>query len=128
MHELLERLGRGDTRILEMCAQASRAWKDFLTELDGADTGTIGARLGFFQPFFERVFESKTLGQTMMPWTAFVTLYDTQAGWGENIRKALQLAQAFSRSNCSNEVKSEARAAAISYELDRHPDYAKAVG
>ena len=29
MHELLERLGRGDTRILEMCARANQAWTDF---------------------------------------------------------------------------------------------------
>ena len=123
MHELLERLGRGDMRILEMCAQASRDWREFLDELKGADVGTLGARLGFFQRNFEKIFESKTLGQTMMPWTAFVTLYDTQSGWGDNQPRALELVQAFARSNCSNEVKSEARSAAISYELDQHPDY-----
>lgn len=123
MHELLERLGRGDTRIMEMFSRANGAWRDFLTELDGADTGTIGARLGFFQPTFERLFDSKTLGQSMMPWTAFAALYDTQSGWGPNQARALQLIQAFARSNCSAEVKEEARSAAISYSLDRHPDF-----
>lgn len=123
MHELLERLGRGDTRIMEMFAKANTAWRDFLTELETADTGTIGARLGFFQPTFEKMFESKSLGQSMMPWTGFASLYDTQAGWGQNQARALQLIQAFARSNCSAEVKEEARSAAISYSLDRHPDF-----
>lgn len=126
MHELLERLGRGDTRIMGMFGAASQAWRDFLTELDGADTGTLGARLGFFQPSFEKIFESKTLGQSMMPWTGFASLYDTQGGWGPNQARALQLIQAFARSNCSAEVKEEARSAAISYSLDQHPDFPRA--
>ena len=46
MHELLERLGRGDVRLIEMCQQANQAWREFLTELNGADTGTLAARLG----------------------------------------------------------------------------------
>ncbi|MBI1187286.1 MAG: hypothetical protein GC206_08155 [Alphaproteobacteria bacterium] len=125
MHALLERLGRGDTRLLEMFAKANQEWRDFLSELDTADTGTIGARLGFFQPRFEKLFEGKELGQSMMPWTGFACLYDTQSGWGRNQPKALQLIQAFARSNCSAEVKEEARAAAISYSLDKHPDFPK---
>lgn len=121
MHELLERLGRGDTRIIEMCRLASRTWSDFLEELRTADTGTISARLGFFQKDFHRIFESETLGETMMPWTGFAVLYDTKTGWGDNLPRARQLAEAFSRSNCSNEVRSEARSAVISYELEAAP-------
>jgi hypothetical protein len=118
MHELLERLGRGDTRLIDMCREANRVWSDFLNELNGADTGTLSARLQFFQPTFKKIFESETLGQTMMPWTGFAVLYDTQAGWGQNLERARQLAEAFSRSHCSEEVKSEARSAVISYELE----------
>lgn len=118
MHELLERLGRGDTRLIEMCQQANGAWRDFLTELHGADTGTLAARLGFFQPSIERIFESQTLGQTMMPWSGFAVLFDTQRGWGANRERALQLADAFARSNCSQEVRDEARSCVISYELE----------
>ncbi|MCX7360072.1 MAG: hypothetical protein NT015_18280 [Alphaproteobacteria bacterium] len=118
MHELLERLGRGDTRLIEMCQQANHAWREFLSELHGADTGTLAARLGFFQPSIERIFESKTLGQTMMPWSAFAVLYDTQNGWGPNKDRALQLAEAFARSNCSQEARDEARSCVISYELE----------
>jgi len=125
MHELLERLGRGDTRILEMCGRVHKAWTDFFTELETADTGTISARLGFFQPTVEKIFESKTLGQTMMAWTAFAALYDTKSGWGSNQGRARELIAAFASSNCSAEVKEEARAAAISYELDRSPVAAK---
>lgn len=119
MHELLERLGRGDTRITGMCQEATRAWGDFLSELETADTGTLSARLGFFQPNFGRIFESDSLGQSMMPWMAFASLYDTRGGWGANEKRARQLLEAFARSNCSEEVRSEARAAAISYELDK---------
>ncbi|MEZ5994641.1 MAG: hypothetical protein R3C25_02715 [Hyphomonadaceae bacterium] len=118
MHELLERLGRGDTRLIEMCQQANRAWADFLNELNGADTGTLAARLQFFQPTFKRIFDSETLGQTMMPWTGFAVLYDTQNGWGANIERARQLAEAFARSHCSQEVRDEARSCVISYELE----------
>lgn len=118
MHELLERLGRGDTRLIEMCQQANGAWREFLTELHGADTGTLAARLGFFQPSIERIFESQTLGQTMMPWSGFAVLFDTQRGWGANRERALQLADAFARSNCSQEVRDEARSCVISYELE----------
>lgn len=118
MHELLERLGRGDTHLIEMCQHANRAWRDFLEELNGADTGTLSARLGFFQPSIERIFESPTLGQTMMPWSAFAVLYDTQHGWGPNLQRARQLAEAFAASNCSKEVKDEARSCVISYELE----------
>lgn len=118
MHELLERLGRGDVRLIQMCQEANQAWREFFTELNGADTGTLAARLGFFQPKIERIFESKTLGQTMMPWSAFAVLYDTQAGWGPNRERALQLAEAFARSNCSQETRDEARSCVISYELE----------
>jgi hypothetical protein len=124
MHELLQRLGRGDTRILDMCARAHKAWVDLLDELRTADVGTLSARLGFFQPVIERIFESPSLGQTMMAWTAFAALYDTEKGWGANERRALELVTAFANSNCSEEVKSEARSAVISYELDKHPDFA----
>lgn len=119
MHELLQRLGRGDTRLIQMCQQANGAWTDFLEELRTADTATLSARLQFFQPEFKRIFDSETLGQTMMPWTGFAALYDTDRGWGENKQRALQLAQAFAQSHCTTEVKSEARSAVISYELEQ---------
>ncbi len=118
MHELLERLGRGDERLIGMCREANRAWGEFLAELNGADTGTLAARLGFFQPTFQRIFDSPTLGETMMPWAGFAALYDTTNGWGGNLERARQLAEAFARSNCSQEVKDESRACVISYELE----------
>ncbi len=118
MHELLQRLGRGDTRVIDMCKEANRVWSGFLDELRTADTGTLSARLGFFQSDFQRIFDSEALGQTMMPWTGFAALYDTELGWGDNRDRALQLAEAFARSNCSGEVRSEARSAVISYELE----------
>jgi len=121
MHELLQRLGRGDTRLIEMCQEANRAWTDFLEELRTADTGTLAARLQFFEPNFKRIFESETLGSTMMPWTGFAALFDIERGWGENKQRALQLAQAFAQSHCSHEAKSEARSAVISYELEEGP-------
>jgi len=125
MHELLERLGRGDTRILDMCARANQAWSAFFTELQSADIGTLSARLGFFQPTVQKIFESPTLGESMMAWTAFANLYDTKTGWGPNEKRALELYAAFARSNCSAEVKDEAKAAAISYELDKQPGFLK---
>lgn len=122
MHELLERLGRGDVQLIEMCQRANHAWRAFLDEMSGADTGTLAARLGFFQPSIERIFESQTLGQTMMPWSGFAVLYDTQQGWGSNLQRARQLAEAFAASNCSKEVKDEARSCVISYELESQTD------
>ncbi len=119
MHELLERLGRGDTRILDMCARANQAWLDFFNELETADIGTVSARLGIFQPTIEKIFDSKSLGESMMAWTAFAALYDTQSGWGRQEKRAFEMVGAFARSNCTAEVKSEARSAAISYELER---------
>jgi hypothetical protein len=118
MHELLERLGRGDGRLIGMCREANRAWGEFLVELQGADTGTLAARLGFFQPTFQRIFDSPKLGETMMPWAGFAALYDTANGWGANLERARQLAEAFALSNCSQEVRDEARACVISYELE----------
>lgn len=120
MQELLERLGRGDTNIMAMCQEANRAWTDFLEELRTADTGTLSARLGFFEPQFTRIFGNESFGRNMMPWTAFAALYDTRNGWGSNLERAKQLAEAFARSNCSAEVKSEARSCVISYELERY--------
>ena len=123
MHELLERLGRGDTRILDMCARANAAWNDFFAELHGADAGTVSARLGFFQPSVVGIFDSPTLGESMMAWTAFANLYDTQSGWGANGRRAVEMYIAFQGSNCTAEVKSEAKSAAISYEIDKLPGF-----
>ncbi|MFT3727402.1 MAG: hypothetical protein QM759_06245 [Terricaulis sp.] len=128
MHELLERLGRGDTRILDMCARANQAWSDFFQELHGADNGTVAARLGFFQPSMVKIFDSPTLGESMMAWTAFASLYDTQTGWGANAKRAVDLYVSFQRSNCTPEVKSEARSAAISYEIDRLPGFPNELG
>jgi hypothetical protein len=119
MHELLQRLGRGDARVLEMCAKANQAWSEFFSELETADVGTLSARLGFFQPRIEQIFENKGFGETMMAWTAFANLYDTQGGWGPKEKRARELITAFANSNCSAEVKSEARSAVISYELER---------
>jgi hypothetical protein len=118
MHELLERLGRGDERLIGMCRGANQAWNALLEELKGADTGTLAARLGFFQPTFQRIFDSPKLGETMMAWSGFAALYDSERGWGPNLERARQLADAFARSNCSQEVKDEARACIISYELE----------
>jgi hypothetical protein len=120
MQELLERLGRGDAHIMAMCQEANRAWTDFLNELAGADSGTLAARLAFFRPTFTRIFGSESFGDNMMPWTGFAALYDTQLGWGQNLERAKQLADAFQRSNCSQEVRSEARSCVISYELEGH--------
>jgi hypothetical protein len=119
MHELLERLGRRDTRILDMCASANDAWTAFFSELHTADVGTLSARLGFFQRDIVKIFDSPTLGESMMAWTAFANLYDTQTGWGQNQRRAVELIDAFAHSNCSAEVKAEARSAAISYDLEK---------
>src|SRR5690349_21284791 len=99
MQELLERLGRGDTNIMAMCQEANRVWTAFLDELRTADTGTLSARLGFFEPQFTRIFGNQKFGQNMMPWTGFAALYDTQNGWGQNLDRAKQLAEAFARSN-----------------------------
>jgi hypothetical protein len=121
MHELLERLGRGDANILEMCGRANDAWLAFFAELGGADVGTLSARLGFFQRTIVQIFDSPTLGESMMAWGAFASLYDTQVGWGRNEVRARELVTAFASSNCSEEVKSEARSAAISYELENTP-------
>jgi len=123
MHELLERLGRGDTRILDMCARANAAWSGFFEELETCDVGTLSARLGFFQPTIIKIFDNAPLGESMMAWTAFACLYDTKAGFGAKERRALELVTAFARSHCSAEVKSEARSAAISYGLDKNPNY-----
>jgi hypothetical protein len=62
----------------------------------------------------------------MMAWTAFASLYDTKLGWGAKEQRALELVTAFERSHCSAEVKSEARSASISYELDKHPYFTRA--
>lgn len=102
-----------------MCSRANMAWSGFFAELAGADVGTLSARLGFFQPTIENIFESRALGESLMAWTAFANLFDTQSGWGQNEARAYELVAAFAQSNCSPEVKSEARAAAISYELER---------
>ena len=88
-------------------------------EIDDQILQLLHPRLGFFQPTIEQIFESKTLGQTMMPWSAFAVLYDTQNGWGPNKERALQLADAFARSNCSQETRDEARSCVISYELEQ---------
>lgn len=122
MHELLHRLGRGDAKIMDMCASAHRAWEEFFVELNGADVGTLAARLGFFQPTIVKIFDSPSLGESMMPWTAFAALYDINGGWNGNSKRAAELVEAFARSNCSREVKDEARSAAISYELEKHVD------
>lgn len=118
MQELLQRLGRRDTRILDMCAKANDAWLAFFAELEGADVGTLSARLGLFQRTITLIFDSPTLGESMMAWGAFASLYDTNTRWGANERRARDLVQAFAMSNCTAEVKSEARSAAISYQLD----------
>jgi hypothetical protein len=123
MHELLERLGRGDGRILDMCARANAAWSEFFRELHGADIETVAARLGFFQPQMAALFDSRTLGESMMAWTAFATLYDTRQGWGANQKRVVDLYISFQRSHCTAEVKSEAKGAAISYGIDKLPGF-----
>ena len=75
------------------------------------------------QPQMMKLFDSATLGESMMAWTAFANLYDTQRGWGDNAKRVVDLYISFQRSNCSAEVKEEARSAAISYEIDKLPGF-----
>ena len=118
MHDSIEKLMAGDQAVAGYYEAAHTHWQTLLRDIDSVSVEDLAARLSSAQSWFERHCGGRWLGQEVMVWTAFATMYSTQSGWDGNEARGVKLAQAFAASMCSVEVKGGARRAAKSYYLD----------
>ncbi|MHB8385261.1 hypothetical protein [Metallibacterium sp.] len=118
MHTTIEKLMHGDVSIVSYFVAAKERWTKILKDAHGATVQTLAKRLTDEQMWFEHHCGGRWDGQEVMAWTAFASLYTTQAGFGDNADAARKLARAFDASMCSIEVKGLAKRAAKSYGVD----------
>ena len=123
MHYSLEELMAGNREIVGHYQRANAKWQEFFQTHRALGVKDWAQWLTDQQlSFFEHQCGGRLLGQEVMAWSGFATLYSTQVGFENNRPAAKRLVQAFAASMCSLEVKSHARAAALSYHLDDEED------
>jgi len=118
MHDTIEKLMAGDLAIPGYFTAAQAHWKTLLHDIDTVSVDDLAKRLSSAQTWFESHCGGRWMGQELMEWTGFASMYSTQSGWDGNEARGVKLAKAFEASMCSIEVKGLARKAAKSYYLD----------
>lgn len=108
----------GDDSVVGYFVAAKERWAKILKDVNDVSVQTLSKRLTDEQMWFEHHCGGRWDGQEVMAWTAFASLYTTEAGFEDNAGAASKLARAFDASMCSIEVKGLAERAAKSYGVD----------
>lgn len=116
MLDIIDRLKKGDREIADCFAAAEKKWST-ISNISAMNVKTLAELLQSIQNDFESLCKNRNLGKSIMAWSAFAHIYTPSGGFGNNQKCAENLAQAFEASNCSFEVKSEAKDAARLYGL-----------
>jgi hypothetical protein len=99
--------------------QALTLWDSIWNDPKSETVEGLSEILTSKQLTFENNCGGRYVGQEVMVWSGFASLYDPISGYQEgNEDKSRRLYEAFKESYCSGEVISEARKAAKSYYLD----------
>jgi hypothetical protein len=120
MRSILEELKVGNVDFVEAYKQCDELWGSILVNIDSLSVDDLAGTIASQQSSFERIMGDRYLGKTVMGWSGFSHLYSCSVGFEENGEKAYKLAQAFSKSYCSVEVKSTVRTAAIEYSVEEY--------
>jgi hypothetical protein len=123
MHYTVEKLVEGDAEIVDCYKKAGDAWTHFFSENHDAGVEEWAKWIGAKQiPFFEHQCGGRSVGQEVMAWSAFGSLYSTMIGFEGKEEMAVKLVKAAAKTSCSLEVKSHFRDAALSYGMNDHAE------
>lgn len=116
MHYTIEALVQGSAEIPHLYKRAGEKWAEFFKTHEKASTAEWSKWISAQQiGFFEQHCGGRLLGQEVMAWSGFGSLYSTATGFDDKAPLARKLAEAFEKSSVSLEVKSHAEEAAASY-------------
>jgi hypothetical protein len=119
---IIDELKTGNHQIVNFFVEAENLWKGILINIDSIEVTDLADTLSKSQYKFEGACNrNRRLGKRVMAWSGFAHFYTCQNGFDDNGARAFKLAQAFSKSSCSLEVKGAARNAALHYSVN---DYA----
>lgn len=110
-------LVENDSTIMDYYKNATTIWQELFNTFDWKNVDAIADILTDKQTDFEVNCGYRVPGQEIMVISGFALLYDIQAGFKDNQKKAEILYDAFQKSYCSGEVKFEAENIAKLYNL-----------
>jgi hypothetical protein len=124
MLALIEKLLKGDTRVVSNFQKAVDFWRDFwVTGRDLSDED-LAREIGHAQTGFETLLQwDRYFAKSILPTAMLASLYDYDDGFGDNRDLARRALKAIEKSGVSIEVKGRtARLAAMAYGLDETND------
>lgn len=113
MKKIIENLMEGNQNVPTFFQSAAIKWKEFLADISEINDDVLASRLTAGQYWFEDNCGGRWLGQEIMAITGFAAVNkidDIDAG-----KNSDKLADAFIKSDCSGELKANARRAATNY-------------
>ncbi|WP_233889692.1 hypothetical protein [Paraburkholderia flagellata] len=110
MHQTIELLMENEKPVGEYFAAAKQRWSEILADITEVSVEELAERLTREQFWFEHHCGGRWVGQEVMVWSGFASIYATTEGYdceGLTRREAAKLAQAFARSMVSVEVRAK---------------------
>jgi hypothetical protein len=120
MLALIEKLLKGDTRVVSNFQKAVEFWRDFFITRRDLSDADLASEIGHAQSLFEDALQwDRYFAKSILPMSMLASLYDLDNGFGDNRALARRTLKAIDRSHVSIEVKGEAvRVAAMVFHLD----------
>lgn len=118
IQELFEELKNGNQKIVDMFVNVEALWNEALSNIENLSEAEIADILSNKQWDVEQIFNSRSLGKSIMPWSAFSHLFSEGSSDDDRGSSAQKLANAFQQSTCSIEVKAAAKEAAKVYRVE----------
>lgn len=120
MISIIKRLMAGDKEIVDKFSTAHEFWKNFFGAHQNDNLEKLADALGRKQTTFEMELDwDRALAKEIMPYTGIAYLYDEQNGFANDHKLARRVVLAFAQSMCSIEIKSDAKAAAQLFHIDK---------
>ena len=117
MHYTIEKIIKGDGRVIAWYEAALKMWKTILSETGTCDVRKLAARVTIEQPTFERACGGRWCGQEIMVVAGICQFYSTEIGFQDHEAEVLAIYDAFQASYCSLVVKSIADDVANAYSI-----------
>jgi hypothetical protein len=119
MLALVERMLKGDTKVVDDFQKAVGFWREFFAKNRDLNDKDLATEIGHAQTGFEILLGwDRYFAKSIMPTAMMAALYDTDSGFEDNEKLARRALRATEQSKVSLEVKGTAlKVAALAYHL-----------
>jgi len=124
--DVIEHLIKGDKKITDRFVNAQNKWNQILKDFDWDSPNALAVMTEIVykqQIPFELLVGDRWLGQEIMVVVGIGQFYSVNEGFGENLKRAKLIREAFLLSYCSLEVKYYARQIENLYDLEDESDF-----